>query len=103
LPYLTPGSAAHIPLPAATQGTVPGGHTVTAPRVEATPATGPDIAWPPIGGAPVMLSYVQFTDLLKQITTRRNTLQQVRTTHKNNIAALASVPAIVAYDITAGW
>src|SRR5262249_3683789 len=95
-----------IPAPAQTHTPVGGGITapgVTPPTVAATPATGPDIAWPPIGGAPVSLSYTQFTDLLKQITYRRNSYQQVRTTHKINIAGLSTVQAIVNYDITSGW
>jgi hypothetical protein len=76
---------------------------ISAPSVAATPATGPNIAWPPLGASPVTLTYVQFTDLLKTITSRRNSLQQVRTTHKNNVAAMSDVPTIVAYDITTGW
>jgi len=100
------GSLGGILVPSQTHTPVGGGITalgVTPPSVSATPATGPPISWPPIGGAPVSLTYEQFTGLLKVITSRRNTLQQTRTTHKNNIAGLASVDAVVAYDITGGW
>jgi hypothetical protein len=76
---------------------------VTAPTVAATPASGPPINWPTLSGQLVTLQYTQFTSILQSITTRRNSLQQTRTTHKNNIVGLTTVPAVAAYDITAGW
>lgn len=105
LPFQNPQGGIGTPsLPTTPVGggiTAPG---VSAPTVAATPATGPDIAWPPLGGGPaVTLTYVQFTALLQIITSRRNSLQQVRTAHKNNIAGMTTVQQIAAYDITAGW
>jgi hypothetical protein len=78
-------------------------NTITPPVVSPTPASGPDITWPPIGAPPVTMHYTEFTQLLALLTGRRRTLQIRRTQHKNNIAAMTTIDAVIAYDITTGW
>jgi len=87
----------------ATSGTAQHGTTPSFATVAASPATGPNVTWPPLVGPPIMLTYAQFTGLLQALINRRSTLQLQRTTHKNNVAALTTVPAVAAYDITTGW
>jgi len=114
-PGVSPGGAASFPKPV-TGGTHTDPGTTSAPpinlpTVSTTPISGPDITWPPIGPvdangvppAPVTLTFTQFNTLFKMLTDRRGPLQLQRQTHKNNVARLTTVDAIVAYDITSGW
>jgi len=102
-----PGLSYQDGVPTPTLPASPGSRTtapgISAPTVAATPASGPDITWPPLNGPPVTLTYPQFTALLGVMTSRRASLQLTRTSHKNNITTMTTVDGIVSYDITQGW
>jgi hypothetical protein len=61
-------------------------------------------AWTPIGlVSPVGLSGPEWTGLLSAITSRRLSLLQSWLAIQNSLNALASVAAVVSFDVTIGW
>ena len=61
-------------------------------------------SWTPIGRtSPVTLSATEFPALISAISSRRATLQANRLTLKASVAAAASIPAVIAIDVTSGW
>ena len=76
---------------------------VTDVTVGFTPATAM-VAWQPLNSASIVaISVDDFNDALTGIVARNNTLNGSRVSKKSAINALASIPAVVAYDVTAGW
>ena len=62
------------------------------------------IPWSPIGAtAPLTLTGDQMNSLMAGIASRRQTLLNTRNTKNNAVTALATMPAVIAYDVTAGW
>ena len=54
-------------------------------------------------GAPQSLSGPQINSLLNAIMTSRNSLTSAYSTITSNLAACASIVAVVGFDVTAGW
>lgn len=62
------------------------------------------VQWFEIGAtAPTAMPFSTFTNIPAQVVSRRNTLQATRVTKQNQIAALSTIAAVVAYSVTAGW
>jgi hypothetical protein len=62
------------------------------------------VAWSPIGAnAPLNTTMTDITNIMNAIATRRQGLLNTRNTKANAIAALATIAAVIAYDVTAGW
>jgi len=62
------------------------------------------ISLPPIEtGVPVSLSALELHDILDGILTLRAGLQTTEFTKIAEVNALTSIPAVIAYDVTAGW
>lgn len=62
------------------------------------------VQWFAIGAtAATSMAYSSFISIPASVVSRRNSLQATRVTKLNQIAALATVAAVVAYDVTAGW
>ena len=67
------------------------------------PASGA-MPWSPIGAtAPLNLSSDELTGLMAQIAARRQGLLNTRNSKTAAVAALTTIPAVIAYSVTAGW
>jgi hypothetical protein len=62
------------------------------------------LSFVPVGEtAAVAISVANLAALITNIGSRRGTLSVTRSTKKAQVAALATVAAVIAYDVTAGW
>jgi hypothetical protein len=62
------------------------------------------VQWFQIGAtAPTAMAFSTFVGLPAQVVSRRHTLQATRVTKQDQIAALATIAAVVSYSVTAGW
>jgi hypothetical protein len=62
------------------------------------------INWTPLGSAStVTLSATEMSGLMSGISQRRASLLNVCTTKKNQVNALTTLAAVIAYDVTSGW
>ncbi len=63
-----------------------------------------NIPWSPISAtAPLLLTMAEITGIMSGIASRRQTLLNTRYTKRAAINALATVAAVIAYDVTSGW
>jgi hypothetical protein len=68
------------------------------------PGAGSNIPWSPIGAtAPINITMADMTSIMTGISVRRQSLLNTRNTKNSAIAALATIAAAIAYDVTAGW
>lgn len=87
-------------------GTLPVPATVVVSAIPAPAAlnAGSSVQIYPIGSTtPITLTPAAATAVPAALAQRRNTLLGVRGTKQNQIAALATVAAAIAYDATSGW
>lgn len=73
---------------------------MTAEYVTTTIATH---SWAPIGSGPVSLTGEEMRSIIGGIIQRRLSLDTTHINKRNQIAALTSIAAVIAYDATAGW
>jgi hypothetical protein len=89
----TYGSTKPAP-PAGHYATVTGGGGVT----------GGPFPWLPLGAtATVNLTLADLTTIVNAVVTRRQSVAGTRASKKAAVAALATIPAVIAYDVTTGW
>lgn len=90
--------------------TITGGFTSAWPGMSmpayptlSTPADS-TVQWFAIGAtSPTSMAYSTFVSITSGIVSRRSSLQATRVTKMNQIAALSTIAAVAAYDVTAGW
>jgi hypothetical protein len=77
---------------------------VSVSHASATPDPSlPPIQWTPIGHAAVNLTATEMAGLSGGISTRRVNLHNTRVSKTNDVNALTTIAAVIAYDATAGW
>lgn len=75
----------------------------TSINAEGPTAPGPLMQVFPSGGSALIVSAVDAAVIINGIAQRWGSLQSVRLAKEAAIAALSTIPAVVAYDATAGW
>jgi hypothetical protein len=63
-----------------------------------------NVPWSPIGAtAPILLTLADTGNLASAVATRRQGLLNTHNNKRAAVNALATIPAVIAYDVTAGW
>jgi hypothetical protein len=66
--------------------------------------TGGPFPWLPLGAtATVNLTLNDLVAIVNAVVTRRQSVAGTRASKKAAVAALATIPAVIAYDVTTGW
>jgi hypothetical protein len=107
-PVTAHGDAINAIIDGASAGHVGGGSNplllkANMPAVPMPPVNIPGVTWRTASGAPMNLSFDEFTGLANELSARRMALKDTQTSHKNNVNSLGTVAAVAAYDITSGW